>query len=104
MSLIYFSLSVFSCLDSLLILGEQLPIRLDVDEKDNGEKPGPFLQWTTVTKSPRVMTFLQADSETTQEPPRQVVFKCRGAGGGGLANGSHSLLSVFNKYCIQNTT
>lgn len=44
MSLIYFSLSVFSCLDSLLILGEQLPTRLDVDEKDNGEKPGPFLQ------------------------------------------------------------
>lgn len=40
-------------------------------------------KWTAVTKSPRVMTFLQADSETTQEPPRQVVFKCRRAGGGG---------------------
>lgn len=35
-----------------------------------GRSRGLSSKWTAVTKSPRAMTFLQADSETTQEPPR----------------------------------
>lgn len=37
-----FSLSVFSRLDSLLILGEQLPPRLDMDEKGQWEEARAF--------------------------------------------------------------
>lgn len=83
MSLIYFSLSVFSCLDSLLILGEQLPTRLDVDEKDNGEKPGPFLQMDSsyqVSKSDDILAGWFWDYPRA---PAASCFQVQRGGGGG---------------------
>lgn len=78
-------------------------------KKDNGKKPGPFLRMDSsyqVSQSDDILTgwiwdYPRASTASCfqAQGPKTSSFPQRSE-----ANGSHNLLSVFNKYCIQNTT